>query len=336
MAMTDPDWATQTAVPIEYVADLIDVAGLHPERRTLTDPDVASKVVADEIRSRVASVLSDIEGTPVVLLSGGVDSILVATVATRLGSRPHAITVVTEGESDQAPAAAAAAVLGLPHDIIRLTADEVVRMARDVMERLRTSELWEVAAGIPLLAARRSLDRIDRVGPILTGSGADVIFGGGGRLTYPADSQAACEELDRLIRTVSASIFRYQRLIPNFYPALLDEYAGRLVHVFQTVRWWQAAETFAPQALFGDHNGRMIDKLAVRIACADMLPNDAKHLAWNAKAAIQRSSGLVNTLAQAARSYAAGLPSAQTYTDPLSEDLESVTVRLYLEILNNR
>ncbi|MDE1674352.1 asparagine synthase-related protein [Nocardia gipuzkoensis] len=332
--MTGTKWAAQTAEPLEYVADLIDIAGTHPERRTLTDPHVAAKVVADETRSRIEAVLREIAGTPVVLLSGGVDSILVAAVAIQLGVRPHAITIVTDGDSDGAPAAAAAAALGLQHDVVRLTIEDVGHMAREVMRRLGTSELWEVTAGIPLFAARRILDQVTDVGPILTGSGADAIFGGGRRLTHPINSPAARDELDRLIRTESASNFKYQRLIPDFYPTLLDGYADRLVHVFQTVRWWQAVENFAPSALFGDHDGQLADKLAVRIACAELLPAAAKNLAWNAKSAIQRSSGLMGVLASSARRFAADLPGAQTYTDPMTEDPEAVATRLYLALLH--
>jgi asparagine synthase (glutamine-hydrolysing) len=179
------------------------------------------------------------------------------------------------------------------------------------------------------------LDQITDVGAVLTGSGADAILGGGRRLTHPIDSSAAREELDRLIRAESSSNFRYERLIPDFHPALLDDYATHLVHVFQTVRWWQAVENFAPPALFGNHEGQLADKLAVRIACADLLPDGAKHLAWNAKAGIQRSSGLMGVLAASARQFAADLPGAQTYTDPITEDPEAVATRLYLALLND-
>ncbi|MEV0344033.1 asparagine synthase-related protein [Nocardia sp. NPDC050713] len=331
--MNETDWAAQTFEPIEFVADRLDIASPHPELRTLTDPHIAAKLLTAETRSRLEAVLEHFPGTPTILLSGGVDSIFVAAVAAQLGIRPHAITIVTSGETDGAAAAAAAQALGLTHDIIRLSADDVVHLARDVMNRLETSELWEVTAGIPLVAARRSFDQISDLGPILTGSGADAILGGGRKLTYPVDSIDARDELDRLIRAESASNFREMRLIPHFYPALLDAYADRLVHIFQTVRWWQVVENFAPPALFGDHDGRPVDKLALRIACSEQLPDGSEQLAWGTKAPIQRSSGLMEVLAGAARGYAAELPGARTYTNPMTEDAESVATRLYLAIL---
>ncbi|MBF6199320.1 hypothetical protein IU477_15535 [Nocardia cyriacigeorgica] len=326
--------AAQTAEPLQYVSDLIDdIAAPKPDARTITDPARAAQLIADETRSRMSALLERFGGTPAVLLSGGVDSIYVAAVAVALGVEPVAITVVTEGEHHESNAAVAAAALGLRHHVVRLGAADVIELARDVMGRLGTSELWEVTAGIPLVAARRVFDTIPDLGAILGGSGADAIFGGGRQLTHPPTSPAARIELDALIRAESAANFRYDRLVPHFYPALLDEYADRLIHVYQTVRWWQLAETFAPPALFGTHEGRSFDKLALRIACDAALPAGSKHLAWSAKTPIQRSSGLMAALATAARKYAADLPGARTYSDPLTEDAEAVATRLYLAIL---
>ncbi|ONM48833.1 asparagine synthase-related protein [Nocardia donostiensis] len=328
------DRTPQTAEPLQFVADLLgNISEPNPGVRTVIEPADAAQLIAEETRSRIAAVLEKFGGTPAVLLSGGVDSIYVAAVSVALGAEPIAVTVVTDGQSDEANATAAAHALDLRHEVVRLSAPEVAELSRDVMQRLGTCELWEVTAGIPLVAARRSFETIADLGAILGGSGADAILGGGRKLTHPATSPEACVELDQIIRTETAANFRYDRLVPGFYPALLDEYADRLIHVFQTVRWWQIAESFAPQVLFGDHNGRPVDKLALRLACATQLPSAAKHLAWGAKSPIQRSSGLMAALTTAARAYAANLPGAQTYTDPMSEDAEAVAVRLYLSLL---
>ncbi len=334
--MTDAtDQEAQTSEPLQFVADLLgDIAAPNPGARTVIDPDTAANLVAAEARSRIAAVLDRFGGTPAVLLSGGVDSIYVASVAVDLGARPVAITIVTDHQSDEPNAVAAASALNLRHNIIRLTEGDVAELSHDVIRLLGTSELWEVTAGIPVRAAVRILDTIDGLGAILTGSGADAILGGGRKLTdLPADATEACDELDRLIRTESAANFRYNRLVPHFYPALLDSYSDQLIHVFQTTRWWRVAENFAPPALFGEHDGRQIDKFALRIACARQLPENVKHLAWAAKSPIQRSAGLMATLGHAARRYAANLPGAQTYTDPMTEDAESVATRLYLAAL---
>ncbi|WP_280184366.1 MULTISPECIES: asparagine synthase-related protein [Nocardia] len=326
----------QTFEPLEYVSDILPgMKAPNPDIRTITDPQVAAEHIEAETASRLDALFEHFTGTPAVLLSGGVDSIYVAAVAVRLGARPQAITIITNGESDAPNATAAAAALGLTHDVIRLEVEDVVSLARVVMNRLGTSELWEVTAGIPLVAALPTLSRITNLGAILTGSGADAIFGGGRKLTHPVESAEARAELDGLIRAESSANFRYDRLVPDFYPDLLRGFADRLVHVFQTVRWWQVAEQFAPPALFGEHNGAVVDKLALRLACSKALPDSARRLAWTAKAPIQRSSGLMPTLATAAREFAANLPGATTYTDPRTEDPEAVATRLYLALLND-
>ncbi|MFJ1454889.1 asparagine synthase-related protein [Nocardia sp. N2S4-5] len=328
-----PEPLPQTGRPIEFVADLLDdIATPNPAARTLTDPHAAADLIAAETRSRVRAVCDALPGNPVILLSGGVDSIYVAAVAAALGRTPHAVTIVTAEASDETNAVVAAAALGLTHDIVRLSHDDVVRLAQQTMARLRTSELWEVTAGIPLLAARRGLG--GDIGPILSGSGADAILAGGRALSHPVESPSARVELDTIVRTESAANFRHDRLVPHFYPALLDEYADRLVHVFQTVRWWRVAETFSPPALFGERDGVPFDKLALRIACEKQLPIGAKHLAWAVKSPIQRSTGLTAVLFAAARAYSARLPGAATYTDPLTEPPEAVATRLYLAALH--
>ncbi|WP_280373925.1 asparagine synthase-related protein [Nocardia wallacei] len=290
-----PESPPQTSTPIEFVADLLgDIATPRPQARTLADPHAAAEVIAAETRSRVRAVCEAFPGKPVILLSGGVDSIYVAAVAAALGHAPHAVTIVTAEASDETNAVAAATALGLTHEVIRLSHDEVVRLAQQTMARLGTSELWEVTAGIPLLAARRGFG--GDIGPILSGSGADAIFAGGRALTQPVESLSARAELDTIVRAESAANFRRDRLVPHFYPALLDEYADRLVHVFQTVRWWRVSETLAPPALFGDNDGVRFDKLALRIACEKQLPSGAQHLAWAVKSPIQRSTGLTAVL----------------------------------------
>lgn len=320
--------AEQTAEPMEFVSDRYDIATGNPEARRTTDPEVAAGLVTDETSDRLTAIFDRHPGDPSVLLSGGVDSILVAAAAVSLGVKPHAFTVVTEHSTDGTSAAAAAAVLGLPHTVVRLARDDVAALAAEVVERLGSAELWEVTAAMPVLAAARN-GAVDASGAILTGSGADAIFAGGRSLENPIASRAAVREMDRAIRTESSANFTHHRLVPHFYPALLGDDSRRLVHVFQTVRFWRLAETLAPPALFGDH-----DKLCLRIACERLLPEPHRSLAWQRKHAIQRSSGLMESLAGAARGYAARLPGAKTYSDPAGEPFDAIAARLYLHILS--
>lgn len=338
--MTTPDVdhpisAGQTGEAIQFVADLRDIATGDPECRRVIDPREAASVMERETLSRVDAVLHSFAGTPVILLSGGVDSILVAAAAVALGVRPHAVTVASSDGTDKTNAAAVAAALGLSHETVELDEQAVTELAGEAVARLGLPELWEVSYAIPLLATLPVLDRIGAIGPILTGNGADAIVAGGATLHHRLDSPAARNELDRIVRTESAHNFVYDRLVPDFYPRIMGSYANRVVHVFQTVRFWEAVSNFAPPALFGEHNGESVDKLCVRIACAQLLPPEVEPLAWSKKAAIQKSAGIMGSLAAAVRGYVASLPGARTYTDPTTEPEEFITARLFLALLGH-
>ncbi|MVU81032.1 hypothetical protein GPX89_27755 [Nocardia sp. ET3-3] len=315
---------------MHFVADLRDVATPDPDARRMTDPARVAELVAAETRDRLRAVFEAMPGDPILMLSGGVDSIFVAAAAVGLGVRPRAVTVTTADGTDRANAAAAAAALGLAHDIVELDEAAVVELARESLARLEVAELWEVSYAIPMLAIVPLLTRLATPGPILTGRGADALFAGGKTLASPIDSPEATAELDHAVRKESALELTRTRLVPDFYPRILGAHADRIVHVFQTVRFWELAETFAPPALFGTHDDHPIDKLGLRIACEQLLPPAARPLAWAKKSAIQHSAGIMGALSAAARADAASLPGAQTYTDPLTEPFEAVATRLYL------
>ncbi|MGW5518690.1 asparagine synthase C-terminal domain-containing protein [Nocardia africana] len=328
--------ASQTGDPLQYVADLQDIAVTDPQRRRVTDPSEAAELLRAESLERVKAVCTAQSGAPVVLLSGGVDSIFVAAAAVEAGLKPHAITVVTRsGSTDKANAEAAAESLGLVHTIVELDELEIAQLARTAVDRLPVPELWEVSYAIPLLAAANALDRLPEVGPILTGNAADAILAGGRTLTHPLASPEATEELDRIIRAESAANFRRERLVPDFHERVIPQYASRFVHFFQTVRFWDLATQFAPTALFREVDGQIIDKIALRLACELLLPADAGALAWAKKSAIQKSAGIMGALSLAARQAAADLPGARTYTNPLEETWEAVATRLFLALLRD-
>ncbi len=337
--MTSTNMSAQTSEAWQQVADLRDIAAADPGRRQVTDPHVAAGLLADELQDRIDAVLAAHSGESVVMLSGGVDSIAVAAAAVQVGARPHAITVVTAdgAGTDALGATAAAKALGLTHELIELGEHDIDELAREAVAKLPVAELWEVSYAIPLLAMAQYLDQRSKVGPILTGSAADAILAGGKTLHHPLDSAAAIDEMDRIIRKESSANFRYDRLVPDFQDRIIGDYAGRFVHTFQTVRFWEIAETFAPTALFGERRGMPVDKLALRIACDRLLPSSARGtLAWAKKAPIQRSAGIMGALEHAARRAAADLPGARTYTDPMTENAEAVATRLYLALLDSK
>lgn len=317
----------------EYVADLRDITDPAPELRVINDAQLAARMLEDAIRKRVDAALDGATSANI-LLSGGVDSIVVAAVAVevarRCAWRPdalQALTINAPNSRDGERASHAASVLGLRHRVIDLTDRDVRALAVAAKAVLGTPELWEIAAAVPLLAAREHFNR----GPTLTGSGADAILAGGKFLEHSLDSSDATAELDVLIRTEAGANFRRQRLVPDFYELLLPDSHTRHVDVFQTVALWELSSTFGPGALYGVRDGEVWDKYALRLACA-VLTGDSS-LAWVPKSPIQRSSGIFDSLVRCARDDAARAPGARTYTDPTTESLEQLVARLYLAAL---
>lgn len=113
-----------------------------------------------------------------VLLSGGLDSAVVAATLHRCGVSPQCFTVGfaddTSGASEIEDAANIARVLGLPHHSIKLTADELYAVIPKVVEHLEepigttsTLAMWHLAA-----FAR------EQVTVALAGQGADEPLGG--------------------------------------------------------------------------------------------------------------------------------------------------------------
>jgi asparagine synthetase B (glutamine-hydrolysing) len=114
---------------------------------------------------------------PHVMLSGGVDSSIVAAVAKRQGIPVHAFTYsVGQAGSDLVQARRVAEYLGIPHSTIRIPRSSLVTNIPEAVRRAATSRgtiLDELAAHVSVaryLAARG-------ISHVLTGEGADDLFG---------------------------------------------------------------------------------------------------------------------------------------------------------------
>lgn len=126
--------------------------------------DAFEKSVAKEVQgeSRVA-----------VAYSGGVDSSIIACFASRI-TKVHCYTCAVEGSFDSRDAAQAAALEGLEHSLISLTREGLVQLVREASRLLGGNDPVRVAYTIPILGVLRNCSE----NLVLTGSGADELFGG--------------------------------------------------------------------------------------------------------------------------------------------------------------
>lgn len=126
-----------------------------------------------------------------VLLSGGLDSSLVAACAARFARRRveeddtaeawwprlHSFAIGLEGSPDLAAAEIAAAALGTVHHGFRYTFEEGMDALPEVIRHIETFDVTTIRASTPMYLLARRIKAMG-VKMVLSGEGADEIFGG--------------------------------------------------------------------------------------------------------------------------------------------------------------
>jgi asparagine synthase (glutamine-hydrolysing) len=140
-----------------------------------------------------------------VLLSGGLDSSIIAAVA-RLaqadGTEPlRSFAVGLEGSPDLAAAREVAAHLGTDHHELHFTVQEGIDALTDVIHHLETYDVTTIRAATPMYLMARQIRALG-IKMVLSGEGSDELFGGYLYFHRAPDPRAFHEEtvrkLDRL------------------------------------------------------------------------------------------------------------------------------------------
>ncbi|WP_405283268.1 asparagine synthase B [Gaopeijia maritima] len=126
-----------------------------------------------------------------VLLSGGLDSSIIAAVAARFAARRvedddrspawwprlHSFSIGLEGSPDLAVAEKVAEHIGTVHHGFTFTLQEGLDALRDAIRHLETYDVTTIRAGTPMMLLARRI-RAMGIKMVLSGEGADEIFGG--------------------------------------------------------------------------------------------------------------------------------------------------------------
>jgi asparagine synthase (glutamine-hydrolysing) len=161
------------------------------------------KLLEDAVRRRL---ISDV---PVgLLLSGGVDSSLVALMLRRLGADIESFTVsVTDRDLDEAPAAQAIAKrLGIRHTILPLTDSDALQLANTAIGFL--DEPFGDSSAVPTYAVCALARKRSTV--LLGGDGGDEVFGGYTRHMWGVPPRAALSHLYSRYRAKSPWMSKHQ------------------------------------------------------------------------------------------------------------------------------
>ena len=118
-----------------------------------------------------------------VLLSGGLDSSLIASIACKLlkeranGERIRSYAIGLEGSPDLAAATKVAQFIGTQHHSLTFTVQEGLDALADVIYHIETYDVTTIRASTPMFLMARMIKAFG-VKMVLSGEGADEIFGG--------------------------------------------------------------------------------------------------------------------------------------------------------------
>ncbi|MEP6803537.1 MAG: asparagine synthase B [Flavobacterium sp.] len=180
----------------------------HSNANKLLDLDLVRDSLIEATRKRLMSEV------PVgILLSGGLDSSLLSSIASRLfaerGEKLHSFSIGLDADSpDNIAARKAAEFLGTEHHEIHFTVEEGVSILEKVIYHIETYDIISVRAAVPLyLLSEKIADQ--GIKAILSGEGADEVFGG--HLYFrnaPSAEEFQDETIERVQKLFTADLLR--------------------------------------------------------------------------------------------------------------------------------
>jgi asparagine synthase (glutamine-hydrolysing) len=154
----------------------VQIAGLLPARvihRTMTSAVAAyEKALIAAMKKRT----QDVQRIGIIF-SGGIDSVLVAYLASKMVPEVICYTCGVEGSSDLEFARQIADTLGLKLRVNELSQDKVERLVPEIIRVIEESNAGQIEVALPVYGAVE-LAKKDGIRIMLTGQGADELFGG--------------------------------------------------------------------------------------------------------------------------------------------------------------
>ncbi len=143
---------------------------------TYTSMDTAVAAYSTALQESMVKRAGDL-GKVGIIFSGGIDSLLVAHLAAKLIPEVICYTCGVQDSSDIANARSIAEKLNLKLKVCELRQDEVEQLIPEIIEVIEDSNAGQVEVALPVYGAVR-LAHKDGIKVMLTGQGADELFGG--------------------------------------------------------------------------------------------------------------------------------------------------------------
>ena len=219
-----------------------------------------------------------------VLLSGGLDSSVISAIARKYAERRietdgkhgawwpqlHSFAVGLKGAPDLAKARVVADHIGTVHHEINYTIEEGLDAVRDVIYYIETYDVTTVRASTPMYLLARVIKSMG-IKMVLSGEGADEVFGGYLYFHKAPDAQAFHEETVRKL----SKLYLYDCLRAN---KSLSAWGVEGRVPFLDKEFLDVAMRLNPQVKMCP--GKTIEKKVVRDAFAHLLPES---VAWRQK-----------------------------------------------------
>jgi asparagine synthase (glutamine-hydrolysing) len=231
-------------------------------------------------RSVYKRLMSDVPlGT---FLSGGLDSSIISALTAQKIDGLHTFSVGLEDSSDLAAARRVAEHIGSRHHEYILTEEEVMDKLEDIIYHLESFDQDLVRSSVPCYFTSRLA--VDYVKVILTGEGADELFGG---YTYYKDIDSEKVLHEELIRSVSSlhnlNLQRVDRI------TMAHSLEGRVPFLdLEMIETGQRVP--ASLKIKGDPP---MEKWILRKATEDLLPEE---IVWRKKLQFDEGTGIADAL----------------------------------------
>lgn len=247
------------------------------------DNDASAMVIRDSLKDAVRrQLMSDVPYG--VLLSGGLDSSVISAIAEHYANnrvedggvtkawwpRLHSFAVGLKGAPDLAKAKLVADYIGTVHHEINYTIQEGLDAIRDVIYFIETYDVTTVRASTPMYLLARVIKSMG-IKMVLSGEGADEIFGGYLYFHKAPDAKAFHEETVRKL----SKLYLYDCLRAN---KSLSAWGVEGRVPFLDKEFLDVAMRTNPLAKMCP--GQTMEKKILREAFADMLPPE---IVWRQK-----------------------------------------------------
>lgn len=250
-----------------------------PEKKILYRPveDISSDVRNTVERSVVKRLMSDV---PLgAFLSGGLDSSIIAAVARKHVDELHTFSVGLEGSRDLEAARTVAGFLDTIHHEYVFTEQEVIEHLPEILFSLESYDQDLVRSAAPCYFVSKLASEYVKV--ILTGEGADELFGGYTYYKDYDDQDKLAAELKRSISSLhNVNLQRVDRL------TMTHSIEGRVP--FLDLDVIELAQQIPVELKIRSNGSVQTEKWILRKAFEDMLPRE---IVWRDKEQFDEGSG---------------------------------------------